>query len=562
MFFSILLIIFFLFLFLLGTIGYGKLLHFLLFKRIINDNFGEYGLLGLIFISLLSTFFHFFFSIDTRINFIIYFSGLFFAYNFYSEIKIFIKKNKYILSVFFFISFLMVIFHKPNEDFGYYHLPYLINFTSDKIIFGLANVQTNQGWNSMWLNLTATYNLPLIRMNGIHLTNVIFFFFFSLAILEPILNSKNYLKTKKKFNNLINIFSVLFFLYFVTKFSRLGKYGFDIPSNFIAIYCFYLFLYFFSLKKDSIFIKNYIFQKIIIFSFFSVLIKLSNFLILLLPAFIFFRREIKMLSKTFLFIFIFIFIWSIQQFIYTGCFFYPLIVSCLDMSWFNLDPVLDLLNHTKGINKSFAQYQGNLSELEYSKNFNWVPTWFSRNKIEMLEHLLTFVVIFFLLILIFFRKKITRYNKITSYKYSIFYLLLFIIFLQILFWFNTSPVVRFGFHYVLLFLFFLLSLIFYKFLLKTFVYKHVIFLIYIGLTINIQKNLFRIYEDIKINNTFFYTYPKIFFKNENIVDKKININYLIKDKSIYCWDTPSLCLAGQQNLIIDRVNGYLVIVKK
>jgi hypothetical protein len=43
--------------------------------------------------------------------------------------------------------------------------------------------------------------------------------------------------------------------------------------------------------------KNYIFQKIIIFSFFSVLIKLSNFLILLLPAFIFFRQEIKIFSK-------------------------------------------------------------------------------------------------------------------------------------------------------------------------------------------------------------------------------------------------------------------------
>jgi hypothetical protein len=562
MFFYTFLIIFFLFLFIIGTIGYGKLLHSLLFKKILNDNYGEYGLLGLIFISLLSTFIHFFLSIDTNINFIIYFFGLFFAYIFYSEIEIFIKKNKYILSVLILISFLMVIFHKPNEDFGYYHLPYLINFTSDKIIFGLANVQANQGWNSIWLNLTATYNLPLIRMNGIHLSNVVFFFFFSLAILNPILNSKNYLKTKSQINNLINIFSLLFFLYFVTKFSRLGKYGFDISSNFIAIYCFYLFLNFFSIKKDSILIKNNIFQKIIIFSFFSVLIKLSNSLILLLPAFIFFRKEIKICTKTFLFIFIFIFIWSIQQFIYTGCFFYPLILSCFDMPWFNLDPVLDLLNHTKGINKSFAQYQGSLSELEYSKNFNWVPTWFNRNKIEMLEHLLTFVIIFFLLILIFFRKNINRYNKSASYKCNILYLSLLITFFQILFWFNTSPVVRFGFHYVLLFLFFLLTLIFHKFLLRTFVYKHVIFLIYIGLTINIQKNLFRIYGDIKINNSFFYTYPKTFFKNENVAEKKININYLMKDKSIYCWDTPSLCLAGSQNLIIDRVNGYLVIVKK
>ena len=91
-------------------------------------------------------------------------------------------------------------------------------------------------------------------------------------------------------------------------------------------------------------------------------------------------------------------VWAIQQFVYTGCFFFPLILSCFDVSWFNLNAVLDLLNHTKGINKSFSQYHGNLSELEYSKNYNWVPTWFSRNKIEMLEHFLLFMAVFLFLI--------------------------------------------------------------------------------------------------------------------------------------------------------------------
>ena len=136
------------------------------------------------------------------------------------------------------------------------------------------------------------------------------------------------------------------------------------------------------------------------------------------------------------------------------------------------------------------------------------------------------------------------------------------IFFQILFWLNSSPVIRFGFHYILLFLFFLLSLIFNKFLLKNFNYKYIIILIYVGLALNMQKNLWRVYDDIIKGNTFFYTYPKIFFKNEYVSDKKININYLIKDQSIYCWDTPSLCLAGNQNLAINRVNGYLFISSK
>ena len=87
-------------------------------------------------------------------------------------------------------------------------------------------------------------------------------------------------------------------------------------------------------------------------------------------------------------------------------------------------------------------------------------------------------------------------------------------------------------------------------------------MIYVGLALNMQKNLFRVYDDIIKGNTFFYTYPKIFFKNEYVSDKKINLNYLMKDYSIYCWDTPSLCLAGNQNLVINRVNGYLFISAK
>lgn len=558
MFFDIFLTILFLTIFLFATLGYGKFLNILLFKRTDKINYGECGLLGLVFLSFLSTFIHFFYKIDTKINSIVYFFGLLLTCYFFREIKVFIKKNKFLISTIFIISFFMVIYHKPNEDFGYYHLPYLINFISEKVIFGLASVQTNQGWNSMWLNLTATYNLPIIGMNGFHLTNVVFFVLFLLAIIDPIISFR--LNSKKNYiNYLIVFFCLTFFLYLVLKFSRLGKYGFDVASNFLAIYCFYLFLSFFSFKNKSAHIKNCIFQKIIIFSIFSVLIKLSNILILLIPAFIIFKNQIKIFSKTFIFIFFLVFVWAIQQFVYTGCFFFPLILSCFEVSWFNLSPVLDLLNHTKGINKSFAQYQGDLTELEYLRNYNWVITWFNRTKIEMLEHLSTFMVIFFLLIYFFYKKEKIIYK--TNTVNNIFYVILFIIFCQILFWFHTSPVVRFGFHYILLFLFFSLILFLKNFELKKNNFINFVFIIYIGLSINLQKNLFRISDDIKNGNSFFYSYPKVFFKNEYISDKNININYLIKNKSIYCWDTPSLCLAGEQNLLINRINNYLLIRK-
>ena len=214
MFYNIFLIILFLVIFFFATIGYGKFLSILLFKNINKINYGEYGLLGLVFVSFISTFIHFFYKIDTHINFSIYLIGLFLLFNFSRNTKLFLKKNKILISILFVISVFMIIYHKPNEDFGYYHLPYLINYISEKIIFGLSNVQTNQGWNSMWLNLTATYNLPIIGMNGIHLTNAIFFIFFSLAILSPIINymeniKRNYIKSIVIFFCL-NFFFILF----------------------------------------------------------------------------------------------------------------------------------------------------------------------------------------------------------------------------------------------------------------------------------------------------------------------------------------------------------------
>lgn len=180
MLFSIFLAVLFLTILLVSTLGYGRFLHYIIFDKSNTSNYGEYGLFGLVFISFISTFLHFFLKINYYLNSFIYFVGLVIAIYFYSEIKIFYKKNKNFLILIFLISLLMVAYHKPNEDFGYYHLPYLINFISEKVIFGLSTIQTNQGWNSMWLNLTATYNLPIIEMNGFHLTNLVFLFFYLL----------------------------------------------------------------------------------------------------------------------------------------------------------------------------------------------------------------------------------------------------------------------------------------------------------------------------------------------------------------------------------------------
>ena len=160
-----------------SIIGYGKLtFQIILRKSYLSNNIGELGFFGIIFISFISTFLHFFFPINQLISFVIYSVGIFlFFLNL--EKKFFTKKKILVFIVLFLISLLMLAYHKPNEDWGYYHLPYLINFISEKVIFGLSAIQANQGWNSMWLNFTATFNLPLLGINTFHFANIIFFFF-------------------------------------------------------------------------------------------------------------------------------------------------------------------------------------------------------------------------------------------------------------------------------------------------------------------------------------------------------------------------------------------------
>ena len=159
----------------------------------------------------------------------------------------------------------------------------------------------------------------------------------------------------------------------------------------------------------------------------------------------------------------------------------------------------------------------------------------------MLEHLSTFLLIFSFLIIFFYKKEIIKYQ--INDKNNISYVILFIIFFQILFWFHTSPVVRFGFHYVLLFFFFILILVFKNFVIKK-NYINFILIIYIGLSINSQKNIFRIYPHkitcnniIKdrcllydLNNIYYIddNHPSLFF-SKLIALELINVIYKINN---------------------------------
>ena len=172
MFYDYLYFIFFQIFIFISIAGYGYFFQ----NKILSINFYNFSsflLFGLIIISFITTFYHLFFSVSKFFNLFIYFIGILLFLLFYSKLKEILTK-KYIYFIFI-ISLVVGFGYKPNDDYLTYHLPYIINFTSEKAIFGLANIQANQGWNSMWLNFSATFFLPVLNFKSINLANIILF---------------------------------------------------------------------------------------------------------------------------------------------------------------------------------------------------------------------------------------------------------------------------------------------------------------------------------------------------------------------------------------------------
>ena len=80
--------------------------------------------------------------------------------------------NKFIFFIVLLLISIQFVGHNVNEDYGYYHLPYIINFVSDKLILGLSHLSMVQGYNSAWLNVSAFFFLPVMMDKSVHFANV------------------------------------------------------------------------------------------------------------------------------------------------------------------------------------------------------------------------------------------------------------------------------------------------------------------------------------------------------------------------------------------------------
>ena len=240
--------------------------------------------------------------------------------------------------------------------------------------------------------------------------------------------------------------------------------------------------------------------------------------------------------------------------------------TCFDFSWHNQNITDAVSGATGAVNKSYGQYIGTLKPDEYVKNFNWVSTWYDRNKTELFEHLVAILIPILLLVFFNFKRKdIKSINKYIGPNNFLLYTIFFTSIFGVVVWFLKSPVVRFGIPYLFLNIF-LISFIILKNI-NIFnsekLIKNCKIIIIIAIFFNVSKNLNRIIE----TDTKTY-WPEILNVKYSTNQKgNFNINYPNDENDDYhqrryCWSIPFICHMNKGiNLSIQKKNNYLFILE-
>tara|TARA_Y100000591_G_scaffold91462_1_gene77309 strand:- start:692 stop:2386 length:1695 start_codon:yes stop_codon:yes gene_type:complete len=549
-----------------STIGYGFIFLKLFRLENFDYNFGIVGIIGLFFLSIISSYSHLFFPHNYIHNIIIIIIGLF-SFIFNQTITSKEIKSQTILFVMLFIALLIA---KTNEDFGYYHLPNSIQFAEQKLQFGLGNLNHGFKHISSLFMLMSLYYLPFVEHYLFNLTNFLFLVFFVAFVLKEIFLQK---KNNLNFSNIILSF---FLILILSKFSRLAEYGSDLAGQIIIfIFIFFLIELFFNQKIQNIKLNYLKISSILII--FAITLKFISviYAILFLPLFLMRKKNNLILSllkiKNLLFIIPPIFIFIFLNFSATGCLIYPVEVLCFTESFdwsLSSDTIRYLNTHYEIWSKGGMGPGFSINNKEqYLENFNWISHW---TKIYFFGKFTDYILVIFIITIIFasFFYKELKNNKIKKLQLNknlfLFYFLFLIIFLM---WFLNFPTLRYsGYAIVFLLIVFPVSLYLNGKidLSNKNTLKKISIIFFISYTIFVYKNISRIYNEFqlsKIEHNNFKEFP--FYWTDKKKFKKILVDnhylYLTQGK---CWATPSTCVRSVDSLKIIKKNSYIFYILK
>ena len=483
-----------------------------LFKKFLLDkedtkNFEENGLFGYVLIGFIALFINFFFPLNTITNniFLILIISFGFKFKFFDQRILNLFKKIILTSL---IAYIFIIYSNVNRpDAFLYHLPYSKILGDNKIIIGLTNLHTRFGHISIYQYISSIYVNSLFSLNGVLIpVSLVPSFFFIYC----------YKKFKTDFNNRdlrLNSYIVFLFLIIsIYSFNRYSGWGNDAQAH---LYYFLSIIYF----MENRFIQNDLntFNKLMITSLFTFLIKPFYLISFLMPLFffIFNKQKIKIIkSKIFIFLILFSCMWFMKNILTSGCFIYPINVTCVEkLSWYNESRTSDASIEGEGWAKDWGNRKSEYNSVsfdEFSSNFFWVKTW-SENHLKVVFEKIFPVIIFLILNLIvfYFTKCLKRnYHK----EKNNFLIYLFIVNLLGCFaWFAEFPIFRYGSSYIYSFL----VLSFYFYLLKKIDLEKIIklkffftLIIFLGFFSIFAKNFIRVLNTENIS-----IYPIMFDKN-------------------------------------------------
>ena len=512
-------------------------------------------LIGYLAIGIGALFFHFFFSINNYFSITLYIIGLSL---FLKNVKKFgNKKFLFLLILILILSPFLFGYSEHPIDSNMYHHPFIAYLKTEKIIFGLANIQFRFGHISLLQYVQASILNNFINLISLTSINIIFFISFLYFVVEKIFLTKKF--------SYILIIEVIIASYLLIKFGRYREYGNDLIPLLIGLYIFLKILY--EINSKSSFSNNSInyilptFAILIMHKIPYIFISLLFIVILDFKKFNFIRA-INLRSQI---IFFFITLaWLIKNYINTSCFVYPLEISCFNNSFFSLSGISDPEKAswlTEIWAKGFIDHPNwkNLNLSTYSSDFNWVSTWLRGHFIKILE-ILSPVFILILIISIYFSFNRTS-NAIRNFQHikKYFYLLL-LVSIGLIIWFYKAPIFRYGSFYIIAFILilYLLTLNLFSFHLQKnslLIFKYILILSFVFFSI---KNFLRMEKSTS----------DFFPKNSNIEYNKIlfqiDDEYLtiLKPKAGSCYFTTNICSHElPKNIDIKKKFGYFVFVK-
>ena len=533
-------------------LGYGILSFKLLNLNYQNSNLGYIGISGCFLLIFLSYITIFFVPHNSIHNIIIIILGILIFLKNYKSIN---PKYLKLLLLFIIVTFSFFLISKTHDDFPYYHLPFSLNLSENKIQFGLGNLNLAFRHHSSILFLNSLKYLPDLKFYLFNLPNYLIYIFVNIVLIDEVIKKNN--------TNYIKIFSLFFLTLINIKFTRLAEYGTDLAGQLILIILFLNIIKFLlSEKIDS--------ENLILTSF--ILILLTSFKVYFILYFsIFFiliyfikKKDLEIFKifniKICIYFFSFLFLILLHNFISTGCLIYPVSKLCVG-SYYDwslaINEVERLANWLDLWSKAGAAPNFKVDNIEnYLSGFNWVSNWIDKyffNKVS--DYLL--VLFFSSLLVIFFFKKL--FSKSIKFKTKYFYISLFISVFSlffVLFWFINHPSLRYGGYIpIAIFVFSLISFFISDLDLPKNFYRNAQILIILVILVFNVKNINRIYSEFnRIDQYKFNSFPYFFVKEKEYSPQYFKNKVYLNVTEKYCWSVPSPC----SNTIyeIKKKNGF------